>query len=184
MAQLSNKKASGLFLQMNENLKEQIQTEAKRQMITRGYSKTTIRSVATACKIGVGTMYNYFHSKDELITAFMLEDWNECVEEMRNAKKGDHREFLHHVQWALSGFIGKYRALFRDKDAIRAFGEVFMERHMQLRGLIAQIILPVCDNADDDDRQFLAEHIAESIIRWSMEEMAFDKQYKIIQKLL
>ena len=169
---------------MNDYLREQIQAEAKRQMITLGYSKTTIRSVATACKIGVGTMYNYFHSKDELITSFMLEDWKKTVSEMENAEGSEPREFFRQMQKALAGYIRKYESLFRDKDAIRAFAEVFTERHMQLRTMMAQLIMPVCSETDDEDRRFLAEHIAESIIRWSMEDMPFDKQYKIIQKLL
>lgn len=171
-------------IQMKENLREQIQLEAKRQMITLGYSKTTIRSVATACKIGVGTMYTYFNSKDELISSFMLEDWRKCVAEMESIDSTEPRQFLEHVQEVLSKFIHKYEALFRDKDAIRAFAEVFSERHMQLRSRMAQVIMPICGRIEDSDKELFAEHIAESIIRWSMEGKDFDKQYKIIQKLI
>ena len=57
-----------------ENIKEQIIEEAKRQLFENGYAKTTIRSVAKACGIGVGTIYNYFPSKEMLISAFMLDD--------------------------------------------------------------------------------------------------------------
>ena len=66
-----------------ENIKEQIIEEAKKQLFENGYSKTTIRSVAAACGIGVGTMYNYFSSKDMLISTFMLEDWKNCTLQMK-----------------------------------------------------------------------------------------------------
>ena len=33
----------------------------------------TVRSVAAGCGVAVGTVYNYFSSKDMLIAAFMLE---------------------------------------------------------------------------------------------------------------
>ena len=169
---------------MIENLKEQIQLEAKHQIITNGYSKTTIRSVANACKIGVGTMYNYFRSKDELITSFMLDDWKKTMKEMEEARCEDSKEFLRGVQVALDKFISKYESLFSDKDAIRAFASVFSERHIQLRERIADIIQPICAFSETGDERFLAEHIAESVIHWSMEKIDFEKQYTIIQKLL
>ena len=46
-----------------ENVREQLLGEAKRQIAKKGYGKTTIRSVASACGFGVGTVYNYFKSK-------------------------------------------------------------------------------------------------------------------------
>ena len=41
-----------------ENVREQLLTEAKRQIAENGYSATTIRSVAGACGLGIGTVYN------------------------------------------------------------------------------------------------------------------------------
>ncbi len=169
---------------MIEHLKEQIQEEAKRQIISNGYSKTTIRSVATACRIGVGTLYNYFRSKDELITSFMLDDWRMCVERMEEASSADTEAFLRGVQKALSDFIDNYQNLFRDEDAIKAFASVFSKRHAQLRGKIADIISPVFDKTEFEDKRFLSEHVAESIINWSMEGIPFDRQFSIIKKII
>ena len=46
-----------------ENVREELLAETKRQIGDRGYAKTTIRSVADACGIGVGTVYNHFPTK-------------------------------------------------------------------------------------------------------------------------
>ena len=62
-----------------ENLREELLAEAKKQIAERGYKNTTIRSVAAECGIAVGTVYNYFKSKDMLIASFILVDWLECV---------------------------------------------------------------------------------------------------------
>lgn len=169
---------------MIEHLREHIQTEAKRQMINNGYSKTTIRSVANACKIGVGTMYTYFKSKDELISSFMLDDWRICVEQMEKAATADPEAFLCGVQRALSEYIHNYQNVFHDEDAKRAFASVFAKRHAQLRGKIADIISPILERSQYDDKRFLSEHIAESIINWSMEDVPFDRQFSIIQKVI
>ena len=55
-----------------ENLRDQLLQEARKQIAERGYTGTTIRSVAGACGVGVGTVYNYFSSKEMLIASFMM----------------------------------------------------------------------------------------------------------------
>ena len=62
-----------------ENLREKLLEEAKCQVMEQGYAAMTIRSVASACGVGVGTVYNYFSSKDMLVASFLLEDWLECL---------------------------------------------------------------------------------------------------------
>ena len=54
-----------------ENLREQLLEETKKQILDRGYANTTIRSVAKACGVGVGTVYNYFESKEMLVASFV-----------------------------------------------------------------------------------------------------------------
>ena len=58
-----------------DNIREQLLSEAKRQMNEYGYESTTIRSVAQSCGIAVGTVYNYFSSKDMLIASSILQYW-------------------------------------------------------------------------------------------------------------
>lgn len=167
-----------------DNLREQIQKEAMRQILTDGYSKTTIRSVAKGCNIAVGTMYNYFNSKDELISSFMLEDWRICVGKMTSIETDDPELFLRQLQNALETFIKKYETLFNDEDAQRVFATVLFQRHIQFRARIAGLLVCVLQNTDYEDKQFLSEYIAESIINWTMAKVPFDKQYSIIKKLI
>ncbi len=62
-----------------ENIRERLLVEARRQVMQNGYGSMTIRSVAKECGVGVGTVYNYFSSKDMLVAGFMLEDWQQCL---------------------------------------------------------------------------------------------------------
>ena len=62
-----------------ENLENRLVEEARRQAWEGGYSAVTIRSVAAACGVGVGTVYNYFPSKEYLAAGVMLEDWKEIT---------------------------------------------------------------------------------------------------------
>ena len=167
-----------------DNLKDHIQKEAMRQILTDGYSKTTIRSVARGCNIAVGTMYNYFSSKDELITSFMLEDWRICVNKMTSIKTDDPEIFLREFHDALNEFVRKYESLFLDQDAQRVFATVLSQRQVQFRKKLAGFIACVSEKSSYEDKEFLAEHIAENMVRWTMAGVPFEKQYSIIKMLI
>ena len=159
-----------------ENIKDKLLAEAKRQITEQGYGKTTVRSVASACGVGVGTVYNYFESKDMLIASFVLSDWMECLEKMRTQISPDPRITLASVYNGLCEFIHRNKALFEDADAIKSFNSSHLSRHALLRGQIASMIYPVC-NKTADDRAFLSEFIAESLLSWTLEGRDFDQIY-------
>ncbi len=165
-----------------ENLRENIIEEAQKQLHENGYAKMTIRSVASALGIGTGTMYNYFKSKDVLISTFMLEDWHKCTAKMRSIKVEDKMEFLEKIYESLKVFVDKYRYIFEDEDAKASFFAVFSQRHIQLRGVIAEIIIPICQDVTDVDSSFLANHIAESMLFWMLEDIPFEKQRTVLEK--
>ena len=62
-----------------KNLESKLIAEAQKQILAQGYGAVTIRSVANACGVGVGTVYNYFPSKDDLLAHYLLADWTECI---------------------------------------------------------------------------------------------------------
>ena len=55
-----------------KDLEKRLTEEARRQIEEDGYGAMTVRSVAKACGVGVGTVYNYFSSKDELLAGYLL----------------------------------------------------------------------------------------------------------------
>lgn len=158
--------------------------EAKRQIMENGYANTTIRSVAGACGLGVGTVYNYFQSKDMLIASFMLDDWMTCIREMQNASPNCPEEVLHGVYRSLHNYIDKYQSLFTDADALKAFSTAFTQRHNQLRGQLVGIIRPVCESAQVENREFLAEFIAESMLTWTVAGKTYDELAPVLGLLL
>ena len=164
-----------------ENVREQLLNAAKRQISERGYANTTIRSVASECKLAVGTVYNYFESKDMLIASFMAEDWYECTAKIKAFSTHDKKAFLHCIYGALVEFSEKHKALFEDADAAKVFATVFSERHHQLREQIAELILPICEA---ENSSFVSIFAAESILCWTMAGTDFEELYKIIIKII
>lgn len=166
------------------NIREQLLNEARKQISEQGYANTTIRSVAGACNLGTGTVYNYFQSKDMLIATFMAEDWKACIAANACQAENEPEAVLKSVYQILQDFMEKYRMLFCDSDAAKVFAAVFAERHKQLRGQIAEMILPICKRSSVPDQEFLAEYIAESLLTWTVAGESFERQYAIIGKLI
>ena len=71
-----------------EDVKKRILKTSKKRLLIDGYSRLAIRDIAADCDIAVGTVYNYFKSKDMLVGAVMVEDWRRAVERM----SGDCRD--------------------------------------------------------------------------------------------
>lgn len=68
-----------------ENLKDNIITEAVR-IIKEDPKKLSIRKLASSCNVGVGTMYNYYKNKDEVIIDCMRYYWEQFMTEVKNTK--------------------------------------------------------------------------------------------------
>ena len=169
-----------------ENIREIILEEAQKQLRANGYEKTTIRSIATACNIGVGTVYNHFPSKEALITAFMLEDWYRCTTTMEQLDVADFDGFFIGMNHALKEFAGKYDYLFQDPAVAAEFATAFSGRHRQLRKRLAQIIAPVLDkeNPRYASEDFLASYVAESILYWAMTDAKIEDQLQVLHNLV
>jgi AcrR family transcriptional regulator len=73
----------------NANYKERILSSAKEIALTEGMTKIDIRTVAKNCGIASGTVYNYFHSKGDLLVAVIEDFWEDAF------KNIDWRIFAH-----------------------------------------------------------------------------------------
>lgn len=162
-----------------ENLQERLILEARRQIAQSGYSSMTVRSVAAGCGVGVGTVYNYFKSKDELLAAYMLEDWKTCIGVI--GKTGECAEIPEPVVRCIYDqlllFADKNKSVFQDPAAAAGFTGSFNRYHGLLRSQLAQPLLKFCRD------QFAAEFIAEAMLTWTMAGKSFDELYGVIAKL-
>ena len=161
-----------------ENLESRLIEEAKKQIEESGYGAMTIRSVAKACGVGVGTVYNYFSSKEELVATHLLEDWKQCITAIRAVST--YSDFPRPVALCiydqLISFANRHQAIFRDEAAAAGFAGSFGTYHALLRSQLSEPLRKFCSS------DFAADFLAEALITWTMAGRSFDEIYGMLEK--
>jgi len=163
-----------------ENLESRLIAEAKRQLEQSGYSAMTIRSVAKGCGVGVGTVYNYFSSKEALVASCILESWKECIATIHTVSQQSQtaQSVIRCVFDRLLQFAEEHWTVFGDPSAASVFAGSFSHYHKILRAQIADPLRKFCK----DD--FTAEFAAESLLTWTMAGKDFNEIYGVLANIL
>ncbi len=82
----------------------------------KGYNNTTISDVALAAKVGIGTLYNYFKNKDDLLTSCMDKTMEDEIQKIRalSEKETDPMDKLH-------AFFVNHASLIKTKPYVARF---------------------------------------------------------------
>ena len=77
--------------------KKAILDQSRLLVTTQGWQAVNIRNVAAACGVSVGSIYNYFASKSDLVTATVESIWHDIFH--FSEKETDFDSFIDCVQW-------------------------------------------------------------------------------------
>ena len=162
-----------------QNLENRLIEEARRQIEASGYGAVTIRSIAQACGVGVGTVYNYFPSKEALIAKHLLDDWQQCITaSLAVSRYSDSpRPVALCIYDQLVSFSSRHAAIFLDDAAKASFAASFGKYHNLLRSQLAEPLRKFC--TDD----FAADFLAEALLTWAMAGKPFHEIYGMMEKL-
>lgn len=96
-----------------ENVRESAVAEARAILESEGYDRLAMRDIAAKCGVAVGTMYNYFESKESLTGSVILEDWQNCYKAMQEtvSSAADVRDGLRQIYSLMGDFARAHQYL-------------------------------------------------------------------------
>lgn len=177
-----------------ENPRELILNEARKILNNEGYKSISIRRIAKECDIAVGTIYNYFPTKKELIVEMMSCFWNDCFYCVNNIVKsnGDFYTKLKSIYNNLSDFIKRFKAIWLNDDIYSSpdYIESGLERQNiyinKLISIIEDLLKEkVLSHKDSDKKEIDTQKIASFIVMnfISMIQMPY-LEYAFFESLL
>lgn len=168
-----------------DNLQDRILMEVEREITEIGYSGMTIRSVATACNVAVGTVYNYFKSKETMVAVYMAKDWGKYygVMQAEGLEKESVIDVCRVIYDNILAYMKAHRALFDDAEAAKGFAGSYSNRHKMLRKQLAEIVEPICRKTAVSYTIFLSEFLVEALLSWVTEGKEYDGFCEIIKPL-
>ncbi|MFC1845893.1 TetR/AcrR family transcriptional regulator [Chloroflexota bacterium] len=128
-----------------ERREQSILAAATELLELKGYRNTSIEEIAEKAEVGVGTVYNYFHSKSELVLALTAEWHKEMLEKGQvfiNNPPDDPVEaivslFYLYIEVGISKFS---KSLLMELTGITFTEQFFMKEHLKMDyDLIAQL---------------------------------------------
>ena len=161
-----------------DNLSEKLICEARRQVLESGYASLNIRTVAKNCGVGVGTVYNYFPSKEALAAGFLVEDWSQRLQAIHSAAEeaASVDPVLEVIYDQLRQFQASYSNLFLDVAATSPAPS--LRYHAILREQFCEVLRRFCPD------EFTALFVSESLLTWSVAGTPLSQISGIIHKVL
>lgn len=153
-----------------EGLQPALIKEARSMLLEDGGRALTIRNVAARCHVAVGTVYNYFGSKDELMAHVMLEDWRSALAAMHGAAREapDVLAGLRSAYDILCGFADMYRAAWRNYAANNDAMNNIIRRHGLLIAQLTEVVSPLLERFAVTWDPYLPTFIAEMLLSASI----------------
>ena len=141
--------------------KEEILRVSRDFIQRQGWESINIRTIAKECNISVGSIYNYFQNKTDLITATVESVWHDIFHFPENTAAFD--SFVECVEWAFEsmkkgeerypGFFAFHSMLFMKEE--KGNGQQLMaESWYHIREGLYQVLMHdknVCMNTFDND---------------------------------
>lgn len=166
-----------------DNPEDSLLSAAKSLLLEEGYAALTMRQVASLCCVAVGTVYNYFPSKDVLVARILLEDWHTALRSLREplATVATPLEGLEQVFSALRTFSLRYHPVW----AAYSGNPPLRQWHGELIHQIAQCLTPMLERFSLIYAPMLPDFLAQCLLSWAMEPKAsFEALSPFFQRLL
>ena len=165
------------------NARETIFAVSRKHLFEKGYMGLTLRQVAAQSDIAVGTIYNYFQSKDMLVASIMAEDWHVSLKDMKkNCETAiTVEQGIRAIYDAIRDYVKKYEPIWCEyKGMPGGFGQYKALLRSQLSKLLAELL----EHLDHKEDAELCPLLAETILACAMQtEIPYSALSQMIGRL-
>lgn len=162
--------------------------ETRKQMREHGMLSVTMRSVAAACGVGLGTLYNYFSSKDMLVASAMLEDWQDCLKVIGQEAKAatELRQIYTAIYEQIMVFTDLYSAEWNEYCPATKIEVYLLEMHKLLISQLTDLMVPEVMRITGDGQELFCRAAVELILLKCKHigRDGFDEIIPVLEKLL
>lgn len=148
------------------DVREKLLQAARKSLKENGYQALSVREIARTCGIGTGTVYNYFHSKDELLALVILEDWDDTLKNIdaATALADNFSDGMKSLYEALDSFVALYRATWGEYTGAGGSLDVIARYHRRLRQQISAKIMTFAVRTGCAKAQLCTDLLAETLL--------------------
>lgn len=165
------------------HLQESILAQAKALLLEQGWSALTIRAVAARCDVAVGTVYNYYPSKDALVAGVLMEDWQKAMTQLQQETRRalTLREGIRIIARSLCSFEAQYQPVWEQYAQAYDAAKLMKQYHEPLIGAISDAAKELLLRFEKPEDAALPVFLAEILLHLAGRGMA---QYEQIEHLL
>lgn len=132
-----------------EDVRREILDNSLEILKENGYKEFNIRKVASVCGISVGTIYNYFPSKENILTQLMVNFWDSFINEIDKIMvlDCDFYRKLEKVFIELDGYTKEFMDLYVNRIMLgsRKIGKESENKENEYMGIFAERIKKCID---------------------------------------
>ena len=168
------------------NIRGRALSEAREILVRDGYAALTIRGIANRLGIGVGTIYNYFPSKEYLAAGVMLEDWQELTKDFDVHHAGQPAGSVIADLFSLvRTFTRRYDPAWLEYEQNGGSRSMVSQYHGMLAEQFAGYIRQAVPSGQQEREPYLARFLAEITIRFGSDlSIPYEMILPAVQKLL
>lgn len=125
-----------------EEVEHKIMVSARKILEDKGYDGLTARSVAENAGVSVGTLYNYFSSKEDIAAAVILADWRPFLEKLSKNME-DTQDPLSAAELMYAGLLSfseSHANIFNSSAARASINSNALTYHRRLTKMLSELL--------------------------------------------
>lgn len=168
------------------NLENKIFDAAKSELKKKGYKNLSVRAIADKCSIALGTIYNYYPSKEILVAMIINEDWEKKLASV--IKESSKAESLHQALLSFSKslceFTKKYSSIWLEYSYNGKSGYTAKEMHIKLINQLKSCMNEFYKRYNVEVDDISNEVFVEALLVIAVKDADYEKIGYIIERLL